>query len=407
MTSPIEHPREWPVYTAEAVARASELVAAGRTFDYAYGPEIEGLEAAFEDRYGRRALALNSGTSALLAAYFALGIRSGDEVVVPTYTFYSTATPLLLLGAMPVLCDAGRRNGNVSAESIEPCLTDRTRAVVVTHLYGWPCEIDPIMDLCRRRGVAVIEDCSHAHGSKLDGREVGTFGDLAVFSIGGQKMVSGGLGGILLASSQEHYEIACLLGNFRPRSRHSVSNERLRGFVETGLGGNLRISPIAALLATSHLNDLDGLVATKSANVRRLLDGLRELPGVEVEADGCVGDNGAWYGVNVQVAPDIDVDGLIRRQGELGLRVRRPATVPLHHRPLFSTDGPPTWASADQARWIKTLGDRQFPVAETTYQRSIAYPATFLHDRDGIIVEPYVESTALALSRANRTAISR
>jgi dTDP-4-amino-4,6-dideoxygalactose transaminase len=255
--------------------------------------------------------------------------------------------------------------------------------------------------------VAVIEDCSHSHGSKIGAREVGTFGDLAVFSIGGHKMVSGGLGGILLAASREHYEIACLLGNFRPRSRNSVNDDRLRNFVETGLGGNLRISPIAAVLATSHLNQLDELVATKSANARRLLHGLSELPGLAVEADGCVGDNGAWYGVTVQAGPEIDVDGLLRRQRELGLRVRRPATVPLHRSPLFSTAGPPTWASAEQARWIRALRDRRFPVAEAAYQLSLAYPATFMHDRHGIIVEPYIERTASALSLANDSASPR
>src|SRR5690348_4949657 len=156
MDTQVEHPPEWPVYTKEAVARASALLEAGRTFDYGRGEEIAALEDAFATTFGRHALAVNSGTTALLAAYHTLGLGPGDEVVVPSFTFYSTATPLLLLRARPVLCDAGDSTGNVTAATIAAVLTERTKAVVVTHLFGWPCDMDEIVALCRRHGVALI-----------------------------------------------------------------------------------------------------------------------------------------------------------------------------------------------------------------------------------------------------------
>jgi perosamine synthetase len=394
---PIEYPPEWPVYTKEAVARATELLEAGLTFDYGYGEQLASLEAAFEKRFGYHALAVNSGTSALLAAYYSLGLSPRDEVIVPTFTFYATATPLFLLRLAPVLCDAGGPDGNVTAETIAQRLTSRVRAVVVTHLFGWPCEMDDIVALCRRHGLALIEDCSHAHGSTYRGRPVGTFGDLAIFSIGGHKMISGGLGGVLLSRSREHHELACLLANFRPRTRHSVGDERLRAFVETGLGGNLRISPVAAVLAASHLEQLDELAATKRRNVLRLLEGLSELPGIQAFTHSGVAENNTWYGANVRVAAASDTAQVIERLRQAGLRVRRPATVPLHRMPLFRSTAPPTWTGPEQLRWIARTSRQHYPVADQTYDRWIAYPATFLHDEAGTIVEPYLELTRRAL----------
>jgi dTDP-4-amino-4,6-dideoxygalactose transaminase len=401
VTAPVsvEHPPEWPVYSKEAVARASALIEAGRTFDYGYGEEIAALEDAFGELFGRHALAVNSGTSALLAAYHALGLGPGDEVVVPSLTFYSTATPLLLLRAVPVLCDAGDGAGNVTAQTIEERLTERTRAVVVTHLFGWPCDMDEIVALCRRYGLALIEDCSHAHGSRYRGRRVGTFGDFAVFSIGGNKLVSGGLGGILLSSERGHHETACLLANFRPRTRSTVHDPALRAFVETGLGGNLRISPIAAVLATSHLTELDRMAATRDRNVRRLLNGLARYPelfvGTEVDRTDVV--NGGWYGVNVGVRPGTDLDALVERGHALGLQVRRPSTVPLHRAALFRQAAPPTWRAEDRQGWLAAVRDRPQPRAEELYHSWLAYPANFLYDEMGTIVDPYIEGTGWAL----------
>jgi perosamine synthetase len=321
---------------------------------------------------------------------------------VPTFTFYATATPLLLLRAEPVLCDAGDRYGNVTADSIAAVLTERTRAVVVTHLFGWPCDLDPIVELCRRHGLALIEDCSHAHGSTYRGRRVGTFGDLAAFSIGGQKMVSGGLGGMLLSRRREHHEIACLLANFRPRTRHTVHDPHLRNLVETGLGGNFRISPVAAVLALSHLAELDRMAEVRDRNARRLLAGLTGLPGIRGDATPAPTDrrNGGWYGVNAAVDPEVDLDAVIARMQRCDLRVRRPATIPLHRSALFRSAAPPTWSTGDRGRWLDRFRDATHPVADDLYQRWLAYPATFLHDEMGLIVDAYVERSGDVLRTA-------
>lgn len=333
--------RPWPRYDEAAVAIAATLIRAGRTFDYHHGPEITEIERLFSDAHdGRYAVAVNSGTSALLCAYRALGLGPGDEVLVPTLTFLATASPLLLLGAEPVLCDAGTPQGNVSAATLRARITERTRAIAVTHLFGHPAPMLEIMALAREFGLPVVEDCSHAHGSTLDGRSVGTFGDLAAYSIGGLKMVSGGMGGMLLAARSRHHDIACLLSAFQQRSEQTVMDPELRRLADFGLGGNLRMTPPAAVLAASHMRRLPETVATKRANAETLLERLCAHPDVTrppIEPDATMG---GWYDVVAAVEPGADRTGLIEALQRHGLPAAVPRTRPLHLTSVFLGQAP-------------------------------------------------------------------
>jgi perosamine synthetase len=393
----IPHPPEWPVYEDAAIAAVADLLAHGRSFDYDYGDELAGFEAAFAAAHRRRhALALASGTAALLAAYSALGISAGDEVLVPAYTFFSTATPLFLLGAVPVLCDAGGENGNVSVETLEERITPRTAAIAVTHLWGHPCDMTSISEYARRRGLALLEDCSHAHGSTYAGRPVGSFGDVSVFSVGGRKLVSGGMGGVLLTDDGDLYSRSCLLANFRHRTDLTIPYSDYEPFLTTGLGGNFRMSPVAAVLAGSHLSALAQLVAWRDRNVTALVEAITQLPAglspVPTEA-GCT--VGARYDGVVAVDEGFDLtrDELARRLQDAGLKVREPATRPLHHYAIFR-GAAPAWSAhvAAAVRAAARANDRPFPAADRLFDRWLRLPVNFLWDPDGAIVAPYVDA---------------
>jgi perosamine synthetase len=401
----IPHPPRWPVYDPATVDRVAALIRRGRSFDYDHGPEIAGLEEAFSRRHaGRYALTLNSGTSALLAGYFALGLGPGDEVVVPSLTFLATASPLFLLGAVPVLADSAGRDGNVDAASIERALTPRTRAVAVTHLFGHPAPMDEITALCRRRGLALVEDCSHAHGSTYRGRPVGTFGDLAVFSIGGLKLVSGGMGGVLLARDARHYDLACLLTAFKQRSERTVHDPRLRRLADVGLGGNLRISPPAAVLAQSHLDRLEELVEAKRVNVHRLLEPLAAQPGVNPPAVAPHVTMGGWYDIVVAVdepRAGFSRDALVAQLQQQGVKAIVPSTRPLHLTSVFSGEQPghrQLYSPAVLARHFRhRRGD--LPVAEALHDSWVSLPAPYFNDSAGALVEPYRAAVRAALDR--------
>jgi perosamine synthetase len=389
-----EHPREWPWYPPAAVDLVTALTARGRVFDYGHGPEIAQLESAFAAAHGRRfAVASNSGTSALLQAFHGLDLQPGDEVVVPTFTFLASASPLLLLGAVPVLADAGDAAGNVTADSIAAVLTERTAAIAVTHLFGEPVDLAPIAALARRAGLALIEDCSHAHGARhVDGRSVGTTGDVAIYSVGALKTVSGGMGGMLLTDNEDVHDNAVLLGSFKQRARATIRRPEVRALADVGLGGNLRMTPAAAVLAASHFADLDRIVAVKQRNAARLEAALTAFSGVRAVPTAPGADRGGRYGVHVELDAALDRADVLDRLTARGLLVSAPQTRLLHRSSLFRGVRPPR-ELFDEAVWRRAFAHRHddFPQASTLHDSWIALPATRLHGEAESMIEDYTE----------------
>jgi perosamine synthetase len=401
LNSKVWHPAEWPVYTDDEIAACSNLIKIGRTFDYGRGIELERAEEVFAAFYERRfALALNSGTSALLAAYYASGIQAGDEVIVPALTFLSTATPLLLLGAVPILCDAGCQTGNVTAQTIEACIGPRTVAVAVTHVWGHPCEMDSIRALCDRRQLLLIEDCSHAHGASLACRKVGTLGEVAIFSAGGHKMISGGLGGILLTNDEDVYGRACLLANFQKRCHLSLRNNPLSEFADAGFGGNLRMSPIAAVLIRSQMDRISELIAVKHENAERMIIEISKLPGIKPAFQLPNASLGSWFGVNViydETETGYRLDEVLELLAAFGLKVRRPHTIPLTKTSIFSGNVPKSFPEplAKKLQEHYGRGRTNAPNALQCWSSWIALPGNFLHERASELPEIYAENFSL------------
>ena len=260
------HTVTWPVVDQglkDAVLAALDTELLG------YGPTSASrqFELEFARRHGvRHAVACNSGTNALLLAYFASGLwhspgEPPPQVIVPAYGFFATVSPLLHLGAEPVFCDVDPELGNIDVAHIESLVTQRTQAIVVVHIAGHPADMPAVLRIARSRGIAVIEDCSHAHGSTLDGRLVGTWGDLAAFSLQTGKLVTGGEGGIVLTNSDEHLVRMSMLGNFRRLEGTELGAPA--GLDQTGLGLKFRISPLSAAMAGHHLSRLEELVAAR------------------------------------------------------------------------------------------------------------------------------------------------
>lgn len=401
---PVAHPPEWPVYGNAARERASRLILAGRTFDYGYGQELAAFESSFAGWHHRRhSLAVSSGTTALLAAFFALGFGAGDEVIVPDYTFFSTATPLLLLGATPVLADVSEPEGTIDPAEVEALISPHTVGIVITHLWGHPADMDALLAIAARHGIATVEDCSHAHGSTLSGEPVGSRSDIAIFSVGGHKAISGGMGGMLLTDSPDLYARACLMTNFKHRTDLTIGLSEYRPFLATGLGGNFRMSPVAAVLAHSHLEELSRRVAARGANMNRLIDAVSRQPGIQrvPVRDGCT--MGAWYDGVIEVTSDCPYsrDELVGRLRQHGLDVRAPATLPLHTFPVFQGCAP-TWSRqvAAAVTACRARNARSYPHAQCLYGRWIRLPVNFLWDDEGAIVAPYAEAFAQVLSQA-------
>jgi dTDP-4-amino-4,6-dideoxygalactose transaminase/8-oxo-dGTP pyrophosphatase MutT (NUDIX family) len=240
-----------------------------------------GVIADFENRFSqlhgcRYGLLTSSGTAALHSAYYALGIGPGDEVLCPAYTFFATAAPLLQLGALPILVDSNL-DGMVDLAEARRLLTPRTRALVLTHMWGYPSPVPLYREFCDENGLALVEDCSHAHGARFEGTPVGATADAAVWSLQAAKLIPAGEGGILCTNNEDIYAKANLLGHFNKRAMAEVpAGHPLYPFAETGLGLKYRSHPLGVAMAAVFLDRLEDLLAGKLANARRIEQIVRE-----------------------------------------------------------------------------------------------------------------------------------
>ncbi|MCC6990258.1 MAG: DegT/DnrJ/EryC1/StrS family aminotransferase, partial [Acidobacteria bacterium] len=180
----------WPVLEADDEAAVLEVMRHG---DLSNHVVTRHLEDDFRARLGcRHALAHANGTLGLLAAFHALNLSPGDEVLVPSATFWASVVPMLWVGAVPVFCEIEGERFALDPADVERRITPRTRAMVIVHLWGLPAKVDALLDIARRHGLAVIEDASHALGAVSDGVPCGRFGDISVFSLQTSKLAAAG-----------------------------------------------------------------------------------------------------------------------------------------------------------------------------------------------------------------------
>lgn len=269
--APPLHSGDWPSWPPPANDEQRRLVM--EVLDSGkWGATSGELGATFADRFARHhgcpiGVPTVNGTVGLTAALFALGVRAGDEVVVPGYTFVASATAVSLLGAVPVIADVDPGHGHLTAATLAPALSDRTRAVMVVHLAGSPCDMDEILALTGPRQIPVLEDAAQAHGASYRGRPAGSLGDVASFSFQASKAMTAGEGGLLTttdAALGEELWSVCNVG----RSRGGAWYGHAR------IGWNLRMTEFQSAVLLPWLDRLDDEVAQRTAFVDALAAGL-------------------------------------------------------------------------------------------------------------------------------------
>jgi perosamine synthetase len=401
--------RDWPLIGDEEIEAVVDLMKRRVLSIYDRSGIIAEFEDSFADYHTRGperpyAVAHNSGTSALHAAYFGLGLRPGDEVIVPTYTFLATVVPLLNTGAVPVFADMDEQTLNADPAAVAQLISPRTRAIVVTHMWGHPADMEALCRLGEESGLPIVEDCSHAHGATINGRKVGTFGTVACFSLEGHKPIVAGEGGALVTWSREIYERVLMLGHFGKRIKDEVADPALLPFVQTGFGHKYRMHPLAAAIANQQIRRLDGRNAQRARNLELLADQLSGVPGVQPPRARAGTTYGGWYGFKVRYDP-AQFEGLpLQRflaalQAE-GVQAKVPGSPPLHSLPLFSL-------TATQARqlalpWADFLPPEPravepCPVADAVYPTLMSLPTFSGSDCDEVIVQ-YGEAFAKVAS---------
>lgn len=275
-------PKEkWCKVDAAAKKAVNDLLDAGTTTLLGNNGIVGEFERDFAELIGtRHAITMNSGTSTLHSAFFAVGVGPGDEVIVPTYTWHATITPIIHCAATPVFCDIDVNTLTIDPDDIERKITPRTKAICVVHVFGNVCDMDRIVAIADKHNVALIEDCSHAHGASWDGRKVGSFGKIGCFSMQGGKAVSGGESGVATTDDPELIDLMILLGHF---GRQKIgSNTEVARVGDMNLGMKYRPHALAIALANSDLKRLPELNQRRTRNYELLNDLLRDCPGIEV-----------------------------------------------------------------------------------------------------------------------------
>lgn len=199
--------RGWPVHSEDEIQAVNNVLTSGRT-NYWTGTECREFEKEFAALIGTKyAVALMNGTVALEAALYALDIGPGDEVITSCRTFIASASSIVMRGAIPVLADVDLVSQNMTVETIEPCITPRTKAIIIVHLAGWPADMEAINALAKKYDLKVIEDCAQAHGAKRNGCYAGSFGDVAAFSFCQDKIITtGGEGGMITTNNEDIWQ---------------------------------------------------------------------------------------------------------------------------------------------------------------------------------------------------------
>lgn len=293
------------------------------------GPFVARFEREMAARCGRRhAVALANGSVALDAAVQALGLGVGDEVILPSFTIISCAAAVVRAGATPVVVDSDPVTWNMAPAAVERAVTPRTRALMVVHIYGLPCDMGALLAIAQRHGLKVIEDAAEMHGQAWRGRPCGSFGDISTFSFYPNKHVTTGEGGMVLTDDDALAE--------RCRGLRNLCFGPPRRFVHEALGHNWRMSNLQAALGCAQLERLDLFVARKRAMGRRYdaqlagVKGLQRLPARTADAE-----NIWWvYGLVLDDDVPFDADEAMRRLAAAGVGTR-PFFWPMHEQPVL------------------------------------------------------------------------
>jgi perosamine synthetase len=349
-----------PVYQPYFTGREKEYV--NQCIDSSWISSRGEFIGRFENQFAgyveaAHATSVCNGTVALHLALEALGLEPGDEVILPTLTYVASANAIVHAGATPVFADSLESTWQVDVEQVRRKITSRTRAVMAVHLYGLPCDMDPLVALCDEYDLWLIEDCAEAFGSRYQGRHVGSFGDIATFSFFGNKTITTGEGGMVVTRSAELHERAYHL------KTQGVS--QTREYWHDVVAYNYRMTNICAAIGLAQLEQADSIIAKKREIAGWYRDGLAGLP--LATHDEVEGRRHSYWMCSIAL-DDADSRGPLREHlKEAGVETR-PLFHPAHTLPPYDTKA-------------------SYPVAESLSARGInlpSYPALSRIDVDEI-----------------------
>jgi len=340
------------------------------------GPFVKEFEEKFAARVGRKfGVAVSNGSVALDATVVAMGIGKGDEVIMPTFTIISCAAAVVRAGAVPVLVDSDPKTWNMDVTQIESKITDRTKAIMVVHLYGIPVDMDPVLEIAKKHNLKVIEDAAEAHGQTYKGRPCGSLGDISTFSFYPNKHITTGEGGMIMTDDPEAAEHC--------RQLRNLSHSPKKRFYHEELGWNFRMTNLQAALGVAQLERLDSFVEKKRHIGHRYTELLKDVKSIQLPlAETDYAKNIYWvYGMVLKDSVLYEADEAMKRLGEKGIGTRS-FFWPMHEQPVFQKMG--------------LFKGEHYPVAEKIARRGFYVPSGMaLTDSQIVEVVKAIEETII------------
>lgn len=315
------------------------------------GPYIEKFQEAFKHFLGSPyALSTSSCTTALHLSLIALGVSPGDEVIVPNLTFAAPANTVLHLGAKVVLVDVAKDTWTLDPDLLEASITPKTKAIIAVHLYGHPCDMDPIMQIAKRHGIFVIEDCAESLGAKYKDKYTGTLGDIACFSFFANKVITTGEGGMIVTRHQDFHQRMHLLRD------HGMDPKKRYWHLEAGY--NYRMTSMQAAVGLAQMEQIDSFFEHKKHIVRTYQELLSEVPGITLPPQASWAHNIYWlYSILIDTKKiGVSRDCFMDKLTEFGIETR-PLFYPLHQQDPYAQ-----------------TPNRDFSVSESLAENGISLP---------------------------------
>jgi perosamine synthetase len=318
-----------PTITEKEIEYVTQAVKSG--WISSLGEYVNKFEEEFAKFVGTKyALTVANGTVGLHLALVSLGIKEGDEVIIPDLTFIATANAVKYTGAKPVFADIDIETWCISVEDIERKITRRTKAIIPVHLYGHPADMNPIMEIAKKYNLYIIEDCAEAHGAEYKGKKVGSIGHCGVFSFYGNKIITTGEGGMITTNDEKLYEKAKYLRD------HAMSKEKR--YWHTEIGYNYRMTNIQAALGLAQLERIYEIIQKKRQVFEWYKEGLKDLEGIKLNPEKEWAKNVYWMVclVNKNFDEERRNDFMIKLK-EKGIDTR-PFFYPCSMMPMYKQD---------------------------------------------------------------------
>jgi perosamine synthetase len=400
--------RTWPDIRAEDYDAINAVLRRGELWG-ANGTEVSALQNEWARYVGtKHCLAVNSGTAALHCAVVGVGVVPRDEVIVPAFSFIATPMAVLHAGAVPVFCDIESSTFNIDVAKIEERITPRTKAIMPVHMHGVVADMDEIQSIADRHGLSLIEDAAQAHGSKYKGRNAGTLGACAAFSLNGAKNLSAGEGGLFVTDDERTFVAArrlAIFGEDTPR----LERGEFRAFWSHGIGWNYRTHELTAALARSQLRRLDSYNETARRNAAVLTDGLERVPGflppaIPNDRVSCfhryrVRFEPSELGFN---GPPLELrDRLLYVLRAEGVAVSTWQTLPLPSSPVFRRGHFAAWRQDLDDDHLERWDPQEYPEATRLLEQSLVLGPELepLYVQSTELMECYVEAFDKVISR--------